>query len=354
MVMLFEVKTNSKVMIKKDKITNIFNNMIRSKQIHEAVLFVENTKGDFSENFGYGGKEINSPLFMASVTKLFVTACILILQEQKRLSLNDFVGNYIDTTTLNGLHIFKGIDYSHRLTLSNLLFQTSGLADGLQDGGFIERIIQNDMDVSFEAVLDKTKTLRPRFAPNTAQKAYYSDTNFCLLGNIIENVSGMPLAKVFREYICTPLGMTNTYLPRKKDDFIPNIYYKNKPLYRPNFMMGSFNYDSITTAKDLMRFSKAFWTGSLFPQNVFSKLSVYKKLQITMGPIYYGGGYMRIPLKSIFTLFMGKGELLGHSGMTGSFTFYYPYKDLYFVGDTNQLANPGLPIEMIMRLAMAI
>ena len=73
-----------------------------------------------------------------------------------------------------------------------------------------------------------------------------------------------------------------------------------------------------------------------------------------MGPIYYGGGYMQIPLNTLMTLFMGKGELLGHSGSTGSFAFYYPHNDLFFVGDTNQMAHPGLPIRLVMKLAMFV
>lgn len=61
---------------------------------------------------------------------------------------------------------------------------------------------------------------------------------------------------------------------------------------------------------------------------------------------------MKIPLERITTLFMGKGELLGLSGSTGSFAFYYPYKDLFIVGDINQMSNPALPIRLVMKLAM--
>jgi len=63
---------------------------------------------------------------------------------------------------------------------------------------------------------------------------------------------------------------------------------------------------------------------------------------------------MQIPLNGAATLFMGKGELLGHSGSSGSFAFYYPEKNLYIVGDLNQLDNPALPIRLVMRLAMSI
>jgi hypothetical protein len=45
----------------------IFNKTVASNKIHECVLFVENTNGDFSYSNGYGDKNINSPLVMASM-----------------------------------------------------------------------------------------------------------------------------------------------------------------------------------------------------------------------------------------------------------------------------------------------
>ena len=100
--------------------------------------------------------------------------------------------------------------------------------------------------------------------------------------------------------------------------------------------------------------NRMFWSGKLFNESNMPKLAKPHKLQISMGPICYSTGYMQIPLKSIFTLFLGKGDLLGHSGTTGSFAFYYPHKDLFFTGDVNQLANPGLPIRMLIKLAMTL
>lgn len=51
-------------------------------------------------------------------------------------------------------------------------------------------------------------------------------------------------------------------------------------------------------------------------------------------------------------MFQGKGNLIGHTGSTGSFAMYYPEKDLYIVGDMNQMANPSLAIRLLMRLAL--
>ncbi|MPN45601.1 hypothetical protein SDC9_193168 [bioreactor metagenome] len=101
-----------------------------------------------------------------------------------------------------------------------------------------------------------------------------------------------------------------------------------------------------------MTFLKAFFGGGLFNISIFDELSSCNKLQASMSPICYGGGYMRIPLNGLTTLFMGKGELKGHSGSTGSFAFYYPIKDLFIIGNLNQMANAALPIKLSMRIAI--
>ncbi|MCL2115472.1 MAG: beta-lactamase family protein [Methanobrevibacter sp.] len=345
---------NSKNNHLKREIEEVFNGISRQKKIHEAILFVESSNDDFSVSFGYGGKDIRSPFFIASVTKLFITACILILLEEKKLSFDNFIINYFDKTTLEGLHNYKGEEYSNRLTISDLLFHRSGLADGLEEGGFLKQLLKDDFELSFEEVLTKTKELSSHFPLNTPKKAYYSDVNFSLLSKIIEKITGETLSNVYKKYICVPLGLTNTYLPSSSNDFIPKIYYKNESLHRPKFLTSSYNYDLVSTAEDLMKFLKAFFNGSLFSSSIFEDLAIYRKLQMSMGPIHYGGGYMQIPMKSIYTLFRGKGELIGHSGTTGSFAFYYPHKDLYFVGDLNQMADPGLPIKLAMKLSMKL
>ena len=68
--------------------------------------------------------------------------------------------------------------------------------------------------------------------------------------------------------------------------------------------------------------------------------------------LHYGSGYMRIKMGGFSTSFLGKGDLIGHSGSTGSFAFYYPNKELFFVGDFNQMKYPALPIRFVMQLAM--
>lgn len=293
---------------------------------------------------------------MASITKLFTTTCILILLEQGKLSLKDKIIKYFDINTLNGIHVYNGNDYSSELTISDLLFQTSGLPDVYFEGKDIvrNRIIKDDIYISSSDTITMVKNLKPHFEPGRKGKAYYADINFDLLGEIIEKQSGLTLSKAYKKYIFEPLGLVNTFLPESINDNIPSAYYMNKVIHRPKLVISSgASGGCITTTQELMILIKAFFGGKLFSKSIFSCLSIYNKLQASMGPIYYGGGYMQIPLDGLVNLYMGEGELLGHSGSTGSFAFYYPIKDLFFVGDVNQIADPALPIRLSMQLAMA-
>ena len=337
------------------KFEKVFDKFTNSEQIHEGVLLIENSSGDFSFNKGYGGKNLNSPLLMASITKLFTTTCILILLEQGKLSLDDKIAKFFDMSALSGVHVYGGKEYTSELTIADLLFQVSGLPDVYEEGKDSVKIhaINEDFYLSLAEKIALVKKLQPHFAPHSRSKAYYADINFDMLGKIIEKVSDLTLAKAYQQYIYQPLALVNTYLPESENDYIPDIYYKNKTIHRPKVVLSSrASGGCITTAYELMIFIKAFFGGKLFDKAIFDILSTYTKLQASMGPIYYGGGYMQIPLNGAATLFMGKGELIGHSGSTGSFAFYYPIKDLFFVGNVNQMANAALPIRLSMRLAM--
>ena len=341
------------VYFKNSNIEKRFNTVVSGKNIHEAVLFVENTAGDFSENYGYGGRDIDSPILIASVTKMFTTTCILILCEGGQLSLDDKISLYINNEILNGLHVYKGVEYSYELTVSDLLFQTSGLgqSDYLD---YLSSVIENgDKYITFVESISEVKNQTPRFAPNSG-KVLYADTNFDLLGVILEKITELPLEQIYKQFIFEPHEMTNTYLPVGENDFVPHTYYGSERLEIPQLIASSrASGGCVSTARDMMIFSKAFWGGELFDKNVLERLADYDRL-LNMPPIQYGGGYMRLPLGGLNTFFLAKGELIGHSGSTGSFVFYYPEKDLHIVGDLAQFANPGAAIRFVMQLAMVI
>ena len=264
---------------------------------------------------------------------MFTAACIFILVQQGDIMLNDSLLDFYEPAYLKGLHVYKGKDYSCELKISDLLCETSGLAD----------IYEN---------IALTKKREAHFPPNYKNNAHYADINYNILGDIIEKVTKCSLEKVFEKYIFSKINMTKTYLPVSEKEHIPMVYCGDEQLYRPQFIMCSkASGGCITSARDLMKFIQAFFHGELFDQKMLDAKR-YRKLQLSMFPICYGNGYMRIKLGGFSTSFLGQGDLIGHSGSTGSFAFYYPSEELFFVGDFDQMKYPALPIRFVMQLAM--
>lgn len=74
--------------MKTNKIEKLFHKITSSNTIYESTLLIENSSGDSIYSQEYG-RYLNTPMLMASITKLFTTACILSLLQQGKLSLED-------------------------------------------------------------------------------------------------------------------------------------------------------------------------------------------------------------------------------------------------------------------------
>ena len=333
---------------------DLFDKYIQEKKIYESVVLIKKGNGETIFSKAYGGKDIDSPIIAASITKMFTAACIFILVQQGYIALHDNLLNFYEPAYLNGLHFYKGKDYSYDLKISDLLYQTSGLADIYEEGknSVKKQAIISDTYITFDKNIALTKEKEAHFPPDCKTNAHYADINYNILGDIIEKVTKCPLEKVFEKYIFSKINMAKTYLPVSEKEYIPMVYYGDKQLYRPQFIMCSkASGGCITSTRDLMTFIQAFFRGELFDKKMLD-LKLYRKLQLSMFPIYYGSGYMRIKMGGFSTSFLGQGDLIGHSGSTGSYAFYYPNKELFFVGDFNQMKYPALPIRFVMQLAM--
>lgn len=157
---------------------------------------------------------------------------------------------------------------------------------------------------------------------------------------MIEKVTGQPLAEVFQQRIMAPLKLTNSYLLNPEQAATPTVYYEHTRLERLKFLMSSgASGGGMTTARDLVRFMRAFVTGELFSIKDFKDVTGYRPLQASFGSIHYDAGFMRI------------GGMLGHTGSAGAFVFYYPEVDTYLVGDFNQMSKPSLPLLAAIQIA---
>lgn len=335
------------------KLQQIIDATVDNKSIFGAIITVEKDNERWTGSAG----NLNpvQPYFIASTTKLYLTALILKLKAEGKVSTDDKIANYLSPEIIHKLHVYKNHDYSNRLTISNLLAHTSGLPDYFEDKGIdgkslLQKLKEgDDQSWTFEQTVEMSKKMSPKFAPDTKGNAHYSDTNFQLLGKIIENLYGKNIDTVMHEIIFQPLGLKRTYMYTEAADKTPAImYFKNKPLDICKAMT-SFGADGgiVSTSEETMIFLKAFFNGYFFPKSYLEKLYKWNKV---MFPLEYGVGIMKFQLPLFFTLFRKMPAFLGHSGLSGAFAFYVPEKDVYLSGTVNQINNPGTSFKLLIKV----
>jgi CubicO group peptidase (beta-lactamase class C family) len=272
----------------------------------------------------------NTQFSLASITKLFTGTVIFKLREKNLINLDDKICKYLGREILDSIDIIDNVDYSKEITIRQLLSHTSGLPDYFTEGAGGEKSKENirkerDMSYTIKDILTDLKHLKPHFKPGEPGKAFYSDDNYQLLGLIIQKVTGKTLPESYREYIFQPLNLKNTYLlePNMKADFAP-FYYQHKSLLRPQFIVSEGPTGGmISNCNDMMIFLKAYFTGKLFPKSYLDENKKWNPIQFV--PLQYGTNLMKM------------GNMIGHSGSTGTVAFYIPENDIFIVGATGQL-----------------
>ncbi|WP_263622797.1 beta-lactamase family protein [Guptibacillus algicola] len=100
-------------------VSELVSSAVSKKHIYGAILCVENEDDSLSFLHGAGNLSINRPYFIASVTKLYVTAVLLRLRSKNYLSLHNKIEDYLSDEILHDLHIFQGKEYSREITLNS-------------------------------------------------------------------------------------------------------------------------------------------------------------------------------------------------------------------------------------------
>ncbi|MBN2462995.1 MAG: serine hydrolase, partial [Dehalococcoidia bacterium] len=154
----------------------------KDRSIENCVLAV--TKGDGSYSWAGAAGIANqdgqvpmtrdTPVYIASVTKLYTATTIMKLYEEGALSLDDPISKYLPADLITGIHVYKGKDYSNEITIEQLLAQTSGIADYYEekgkDGKSVFEILVEDPDSywTVDGAIARTRDeLQPHFAPGT-------------------------------------------------------------------------------------------------------------------------------------------------------------------------------------------
>ena len=356
---------------------DVLADRLSQKRSNHHVLFsVESLDGTYHHAVARGQRNargdmmtVDSPFWIASITKMFIAVTILKLQEEKHIQLTDRIGKYIPSALLKDLLVVKGTDHGGMLTVDHLLKHASGLPDYLElklDGRktLIDNVLETgDRSWSLEDILSMVKEAHnPLWEPQDLSKSRYrvrySDTNYQILIEIIKVVSGMSLGNAFEHYIFKPLGLKHTHLPVGDHEtdvattWLGDQVFEHKPL-----AFASFN-DLVSTLSDLTLFMRNLIQGNIFAseESVALMVSQWQTFGFGMSllapgwPIQYGRGVMRFRMPKFFTGFKELPSVIGHTGATGSWLFYCEEYQLIFAGTVSQVTSAPVPFSVIPKL----
>ncbi|UWZ82973.1 serine hydrolase domain-containing protein [Occallatibacter riparius] len=218
--------------------------------------------GQIIYEHGYGMSNLNddvtitpSTVFhVASMSKQFTAASIILLAQQGKLSLDDDIHKYIPELP----------DFGERITLRHLMHHTSGLRDqwallGLAGWRYSQDLITDD-DVMSVMVHQKALNFKP------GEKFLYSNTGFTLLALVVKRVSGVSLREYTTKNIFEPLGMKNTHFRDDHEEVIKHdaLGYEQDGEGKP-YRMSLTNFDTTgatslhTTVQDLLLWDENFY-----------------------------------------------------------------------------------------------
>ncbi|MFH8988129.1 serine hydrolase domain-containing protein [Streptomyces sp. NPDC017940] len=225
---------------------------------------------------GEGGRiPPNARFRIWSQTKQMVATVVLKLVEKGALGVDDTLGDLLPEVVEQDL-----VTRADEITVRQMLRHTSGIPDWYAgkpnpDG--------SEGEPSFD-VFDFTTPYRPldlvrwsRGRPRTGEpgeKWTYSNTNYTLLGMVVEKVTGRDLATELRTRLFAPLGMTRTYLMVRPPDgvkgphghgYYPDTEGRPRDVDRFNAGLTGGAGGVVSTAHDVSAFNRAFTRGELLP-----------------------------------------------------------------------------------------
>lgn len=276
-----------------------------------------------------GKKEQRHPL--SGVTKMYTAAVIFKLVDLHKISLETKISQFFHDSFMEQLHVKDAVDYGRTITIGQLLNQTTGIPDYFfQSDKWCASIVERfDQDPSFtlEELIHLSKAKDPSFLPG--KKAMDSDTNYQLLGAIIEKVTGMELEEVFDTIIYEPLGLKKTglYTVDKVYDF-GDIYYQGELYQIPNVLASQKAAGGmISTLEENLVFLRGFCNAKLFDPSHIETIMKFQKMSMVTN---YGAGIMQVK--------MAGDEIYGHFGITGSVSVYVPKHQIYISGVINEVS----------------
>jgi len=272
------------------KLDSLLKRIHKRHDFHGAVLVAKNEKIVYENQIGTADFKKKTPLNkesvfqLASVSKQFTAAAIMLLNERNQIKLTDTVNTY-----------FPDFPYK-AVTIKNLLNHTAGLPKYFwiaEHEWQQEKAPTNSEMMEFLESTDVKRYFKP------GRNFDYSNTGYFVLASIVEKISGTSFSSFLKKNIFEPLQMDHSYVYSFENDAIGEHQLDGYRLYRGwrHVKIPSTVNDAIvgdkniyTTAEDLFKWTKGLNSGSFLTKQ--SLALMYSKGESVYGnKIPYGFGF---------------------------------------------------------------
>ena len=280
---IVSVEYHSKELTKKvnHKLDSLIKRIHKRHDFHGAILVAKNKKIVYKNQIGYADfrKKIpikeESTFQLASVSKQFTAAAIMLLAERNKLKITDTINTY-----------FPDFPYEN-ITIKNLLNHTAGLPKyfWVAEHKWNKKVPPTNSDMM---QLLTSSNVGRFFRPG--RNFDYSNTAYFVLASIVEKISGTSFNNFLQKNIFEPLDMKNSYVYSAVNDAVHQNQLKGFRLYRgwKHISIGNTVNDAVvgdknvySTAEDLYK-----WTYGLNSGKLLSKESL--DLMYANGETIYG------------------------------------------------------------------
>jgi D-alanyl-D-alanine carboxypeptidase len=290
--------------------------------------------------------QANDRFQIGSITKTFVATVVLQLMEENQLTLDSQIIQWLPDA------IASLIPNAQSITIRQLLNHTSGVPDyttPLLDFG--NNLFQ---EWEPEQLLEFIAGKLPTFAPGESWE--YSNSNYILLGLIVEKITGQSIKSEIRDRILAPLELNNTFFAAEEvipGGFVNGYWDINQDgrLDDLSFITTSIFWSSgsmVSNTQDLLHFGKELFTGDLLQPQTLKQMLTFVDAVGSRAFVKYGLG--------VAQLRSDKGVIYGHNGLTLGYRanlWYLPEAELFYADLQNSrttnnflepILNTSLPI----------
>ncbi|WP_146796112.1 serine hydrolase domain-containing protein [Agrococcus baldri] len=283
--------------------------------------------------FAWGESE--RPMHAASCGKLVTAALIGQLVDEGRLGFETAIGSLLPDADTRGLRLPGGIDAAREVTVEHLLANRSGLPDyfeasAVSAASFRSAVAHPERRFSPADLLAAAATQRPVGRPG--QRFHYGDTNWVLLGRIVEEASGDAFADRARTRVFDPLGMASASTPydasRIADDLsgldVAPFWILGREMSRAHAVSLDWaGGNVVATPADWARFLRGLFGGELLAPATLAQLTEARS-RFRFG-IDYGAGTQTLRWRTLAPFQRApRPDPVGHLGFWAAHTFHYP------------------------------